>query len=182
MLERVCSCPVVVVDEVMASLADGQQVPVRSGRVRWLLQAGRVREAGALLGRAPMLDGQVVQGAQRGRDLGWPTANLDCSGLLVPMDGVYAGVGVTPDGRRYRAGVSIGTNPTFGEGGRTVEAHLLDFDGPVGMYDWPLQLELHAFVREQITCSDVDELCALISRDLRAVRATVSAGDYAFAP
>lgn len=171
-----------VVDECMATLGDGTHVPVRSSMVRWLLLAGRVREAGTLLGRAFVLDGPVCKGAQRGRLLGVPTANVATGDLLVPLDGVYAGVGVLPDGHRVPAAISIGTNPTFGDEHRSVEAHLLDFDGAIDDYGWTLELELHRWLRDQVACSDTDALLALIHRDIEAVRAACSLADYAFAP
>lgn len=171
-----------VVDECMATLGDGTHVPVRSSMVRWLLLAGRVREAGTLLGRAFVLDGAVCKGAQRGRLLGVPTANVATGDLLVPLDGVYAGVGVLPDGQRVPVAISIGTNPTFGDEHRSVEAHLLDFDGAIDDYGWTLELELHRWLRDQVACSDTDALLALIHRDIEAVRAACSLADYAFAP
>ena len=181
-LEGTHGWSVEVVDECMATLGDGVQVPVRSSMVRWLLLAGRVREAGTLLGRAFVLDGAVCKGAQRGRLLGVPTANVSTGDLLVPMDGVYAGVGVLPDGQRVPAAISIGTNPTFGDEHRSVEAHLLDFNGAIGDYGWTLELELHRWLRDQVACSDTDALLALIHRDIEAVRAACSLSDYAFAP
>lgn len=171
-----------VLDEQLATLRDGTQVPVRSGMVRWLLAAGRVADAASLLGRPHAIEGPVVRGAQRGRTIGVPTANLDTGDVLVPMDGVYAGIGHLPDGRRVPAAVSIGSNRTFGDGPRSVEAHLLDFDGAVGDYRWRLTIDLIQWIRDQVTCDGIHALKALIARDLELVRAAAAAHDYAVAP
>jgi riboflavin kinase/FMN adenylyltransferase len=171
-----------VLEEQCATLSDGTQVPIRSGTIRWLLEAGRVDQAANLLGRPYALHGPVVRGAQRGRTIGVPTANVDTGALLVPMDGVYAGIGHLPNGSTVPAAISIGSNLTFGEGPRSVEAHLLDFDGAIGDYDWTLSIDLISWVRDQVMCSGIDELKACIARDLDIVRAAVAAHDYAVAP
>ena len=171
-----------VVPSQVSTLADGVQVEVRSGSIRWLLAAGRVAEAASLLSRPYRLQGCVVSGARRGRTLGVPTANLNVDDAVVPMHGVYAAVGRTPDGLVYPAAVSIGTNATFGPGETTIEAHLLDFDGPLGDYGWVLELDLVRWIRDQVTCADVEALKTLIERDVACTRAAVALGDYAFAP
>jgi riboflavin kinase/FMN adenylyltransferase len=106
-------------------LADGR--PIKSSRVRALVAEGRPREAGRLLGRPYGVAGRPQAGAARGRQLGFPTANLDAAGLLLP-DGVYAGWAEVGAGL-YEAVMNVGTAPTFGGGARRVEAHLLDFAG-----------------------------------------------------
>lgn len=171
-----------VLAEQQAQLSDGTLVPIRSGMVRWLLAAGRVEEAASLLGRPFVIEGAVVQGAQRGRTIGVPTANVETGALLVPMNGVYAGIGCLPDGSRVPAAVSIGSNRTFGDGPRTVEAHLLGFEGAIGDYGWPLSIDLIGWIRDQVTCDGIDALKALIERDLDIVRAATAAHDYAVAP
>src|SRR5207248_5335879 len=126
---------------------DVRRVPlvenVSSSRVRELLHAGGTERAALSLGRPPEVEGIVVRGDGRGRELGFPTANLDLpKELLVPPDGVYAGWT-----RDRRAAVSIGTNPHFDGVERRVEAHLLDFDGD--LYDERLVVEPWSGIREQ---------------------------------
>ena len=108
---------------------------ISSSRIRALVIAGKVEEARALLSRPHRLDGVVVHGEKRGREIGYPTANLgDIEGQTLPADGVYAGwltVGIN----FWPAAISIGTNPTFeGERGRQVEAYALDQEG-LELYD-----------------------------------------------
>src|SRR5215469_4214279 len=80
-----------VIDSVKVALLDMLVVPVSSSVIRWLLANGRVRDAAICLGRAYVLEGAVVEGAKRGRELGIPTANLACLDQLIPDDGIYAG-------------------------------------------------------------------------------------------
>ena len=103
-----------VVPEVEIPLLDLRVTPVSSTVVRWLVAYGRVRDAGLCLGRPYALRGEVIKGYQRGRELGVPTANLQCDAQLVPPDGVYAGQ-CTVARQTYPAAVSIGTLPTFGD-------------------------------------------------------------------
>jgi riboflavin kinase/FMN adenylyltransferase len=147
---------------------DVRRVPlvenVSSSRIRELVHAGDVRRAAALLGRPPEVEGIVVRGDGRGRELGLPTANLDLpEGLLVPPDGVYAGW--TGD---RRAAVSIGTNPHFDGVERRVEAHLLDFDGD--LYGDRLVVELWEPIREQRRFDSLEELVAAIGDDVERTR------------
>jgi riboflavin kinase/FMN adenylyltransferase len=147
---------------------DVRRVPlvenVSSSRIRELVHAGEVGRAARLLGRPPEVEGIVVRGDGRGRELGFPTANLDVpEGLLVPPDGVYAGW--TGD---RRAAVSIGTNPHFDGVERRVEAHLLDFDGD--LYGDRLVVELWEPIREQRRFDSLDELVAAIGGDVERTR------------
>lgn len=147
---------------------------VSSTWVRELLSAGGVREAGVLLGRAPSVRGTVVEGARRGRTLGFPTANLapEAEGFI-PADGVYA-AWASVDGRRYAAAVSIGNNPTFeGVPARQVEAHLLAADfGPVDLelYGKRIELGFVERIRGMERFDTVEELVGRITEDVRAVR------------
>ena len=148
---------------------DVRRVPlvenVSSSRIRQLGHAGETAHAATLLGRPPEVEGIVVRGDGRGRELGFPTANLDVpEGLLVPPDGVYAGWTL---GRR--AAVSIGTNPHFDGVERRVEAHLLDFDGD--LYGDRLIVELWSPIREQRRFDSLEELIAAIDDDVERARA-----------
>ena len=150
---------------------DVRRVPlmenVSSSRVRKLVHAGEIDRAAALLGRPPEVEGTVVRGDGRGRELGFPTANLDVpEGLLVPPDGVYAGWACDK-----RAAVSIGTNPHFDGVERRVEAHLLDFDRD--LYGERLLVELWSPIREQRRFDSLEELVAAIGDDVQLTRAAV---------
>jgi riboflavin kinase/FMN adenylyltransferase len=151
---------------------DVRRVPivenVSSSHVRKLLHAGEIENAAQLLGRPPEVEGTVVRGDGRGRELGYPTANLDVPAeLLVPPDGVYAGAVL---GRR--AAISIGTNPHFHGVERRVEANLLDFDGD--LYGERLVVELWQRLREQRSFGSLDELVAAIGADVERARSAVA--------
>jgi riboflavin kinase/FMN adenylyltransferase len=123
-----------------------------------------MESAASLLGRPPEVEGIVVRGDGRGRELGFPTANLDVpEGLLVPPDGVYAGWT-----RDKRAAISIGTNPHFDGVERRVEAHLLDFDGD--LYGDRLVVELWSLLRGQRRFDSLEELVAAIDDDVERTR------------
>ena len=147
---------------------DVRRVPlvenVSSSHLRKLLSAGEIEDAARLLGRAPEVEGVVVQGDRRGKELGFPTANLGVQGdLLVPPDGVYAG-----SARGHPAAVSIGTNPHFGGTERRVEAHLLDFDGD--LYGDRLVVELWERLRDQASFESETDLVAAIADDVERTR------------
>jgi riboflavin kinase/FMN adenylyltransferase len=153
---------------------DVRRVPlaehISSSRVRELVHAGEIERAATLLGRPPEVEGIVVRGDGRGRELGFPTANLDVpAGLLVPPDGVYAGWA-----NDRRAAISIGTNPHFDGVERRVEAHLLDFDGD--LYGDRLVVEIWAAVREQRRFESLEALVAAIDDDVERTRSAVRPG------
>lgn len=155
-----------LVDPVQAVLLDLSIVTVSSSLVRWLIAHGRVRDAAICLGRPYLIQGSIVAGHQRGRQLGVPTANLRIVDQLLPADGVYAGratVGGTP----WPAAVSIGTLPTFDEVERQVEAHLIGYSGD--LYGQSLGVELIDWLREQRKYSSVDLLKQQIEFDLHEV-------------
>jgi riboflavin kinase/FMN adenylyltransferase len=158
-----------VVPPVEVALLDFTVVPVSSSLVRWLVGQGRVRDAGVCLGRAYVLEGKVIRGYGRGRKLGIPTANLDCSGQMVPGEGVYAGR-CAGDGVTYPAAVSVGRMETFGAGlAFQVEAYLVGFDGD--LYDRVIRVEVVDWIREQRKFSGVEALKARIARDVEEVLA-----------
>lgn len=171
----------IVVDQVERALADHTIVPVRSSLVRWLVAAGRVRDAALLLGRPYELQGPVVGGEGRGgRDLGVPTANLDHDDLLLPADGIYAGRARAPDGTVYAAAISVGTKPTFGRHPRLCEAHLIGYGGVPGHYGWTLTLEFHEWLRDQIRYTGPGPLIEQLQRDIE--RAAQTLGELAPTP
>jgi len=141
---------------------------VSSTALRRMVAAGDVRRARLLLGRPVTLRGRVVQGEQRGRTLGFPTANLhQPSRLLLPADGVYA-VQARLDGQVYPAVLNIGVRPTFGALRRTVEAHLLDFDG--SLYGRWLVLELVDRLRGEQRFTGPEALRQAIAADVKRAR------------
>ncbi|MFJ6114697.1 bifunctional riboflavin kinase/FAD synthetase [Agrococcus sediminis] len=152
--------------------ADGRRVS--STWIREALELGRVQEANGMLGRRHVLRGDVVRGFQRGRALGFPTANLGAPVEgFVPADGVYAALAHV-DAGTFPAAVSIGDNPTFdGVAAKTVEAYLLDVD--LDLYDRPISLELVDFVRPMHRFESLDQLIAQMSRDVDRTRELVAA-------
>ena len=154
-----------VVDDVSVTLEDRTLLDVRSTAIRWLLMQGRVVDAAIALGRPHQLTRTVVKGDQRGRDLGFPTANLSPGETLLPGDGVYAGVATLPDGTRKLAAISVGTKPTFGPNQRVCEAHLIDHEAPLDDYGWTIQLEFTRFLHQQFAYTGVEPLIERIQRD-----------------
>jgi riboflavin kinase/FMN adenylyltransferase len=138
---------------------------VSSTAIRRQLESGEVERAAQLLGRPAEVDGTVVPGAARGARLGFRTANLEVEpDLLVPRNGIYAGAALG-----HRAAVSIGVNPHYGGSERSIEPHILDFEGD--LYGRRLVVELWAFLRDEAAFASEDELAAQIARDVEATRA-----------
>ena len=128
---------------------------------------GDLAGAARVLGRPYQLEGEVVEGDRRGRDLGFPTANLALDpGQPLPPKGIYAGAALG-----HRAAISIGVNPHFGGDVLRVEAHLLDFDGD--LYGRRLTLELWERLRDERAFAGLDELVAAIAGDVAAARRAV---------
>jgi riboflavin kinase/FMN adenylyltransferase len=141
--------------------------------IRACVDAGDVTAAAAALGRPHRLEGGVGRGDRRGRELGFPTANLlTAAHAAVPADGVYAAWLVRGHGehpmRRLPAAVSIGTNPTFSGRERRVEAYVLDFDGD--LYGERLALDFVARLREMRAYTGVEPLVAQITEDVAQTR------------
>jgi riboflavin kinase/FMN adenylyltransferase len=139
---------------------------VSSTRIRRLVSEGRVDEAAALLGHQYCLLGTIAEGRQRGREIGFPTANLQTSNELIPPNGVYATT-LTVDGVVHAALTNIGVNPTFGDSTAvTVETHILRFDGD--LYGREVQLGFVQRLRDERRFDDVDGLKAQIEADRRS--------------
>lgn len=152
-------------------LGDGFMVQARSSTIRRLLALGRVEDAARVLGRPYQPVGTVVSGDRRGREIGFPTANLDLGSQILPADGVYAGAAILPDGRKVPAAVSIGVKPTFQPTPRLMEVHLLDWDGELDEYEWELRVSLLKRLRGQCPYDGVEPLIEQIRRDCDATRA-----------
>lgn len=159
------------VPSATAVLVDGFHVPISSSLIRRLLALGRVADAASLLGRPYAIEGPVERGDQRGRGIGYPTANVRWEGVLLPADGIYAGHALLPDGARRVAAISIGTKPTFDGTVRACEAYLPGWRGPLDHYGWTIRLEFHAHVRAQFRFDSVEALVAQIERDCARVEA-----------
>jgi riboflavin kinase/FMN adenylyltransferase len=143
---------------------------ISSSRIRRLVVEGKVEEARELLSRPHRLDGVVVHGEKRGREIGYPTANLGkIEGQTIPADGVYAGwltVGIN----FWPAAISIGTNPTFeGERGRQVEAYALDQEG-LELYDKNASIEFGWYLRPTLKFDGLDELLVQMKKDCEKAR------------
>jgi riboflavin kinase/FMN adenylyltransferase len=143
---------------------------ISSSRIRKLVIEGKVEEARELLSRPHRLDGVVVHGEKRGREIGYPTANLgDLDGQTIPADGIYAGwltVGIN----FWPAAISIGTNPTFeGVRGRQVEAYALDQEG-LELYDKNASIEFGWYLRPTLKFDGLDELLVQMKKDCDKAR------------
>lgn len=178
-----------VLPPVHVGLRDQTLVRVSSTWVRRMLRAGRVRDAALLLGRPHELEGVVVRGDRRGRQLGFPTANVRTM-LLAPGEGVYAAVATLPDGSRHAAAVNVGAPPTFGAVDRRIEAHVLCADGlaaggasgawaplpGLDEYGWSIRLSFVGWVRDQVRFSGPAAVAGQLGRDCERVRTI--AGDW----
>jgi riboflavin kinase/FMN adenylyltransferase len=149
---------------------DGQVVS--STRIRETIRAGNFDAASQMLGRTYAICGRIVTGDKLGRQLGFPTANLDAKHLTLPPNGVYA-ASTKIAGQFYRAALNIGVRPTVAsaQAQLRVEAHLLDFSGD--LYGAELELELDKKLRDERKFSSPAELREQIARDVAAVRARV---------
>jgi riboflavin kinase/FMN adenylyltransferase len=138
---------------------------VSSTRIRRLVAEARMDEAAGLLGHPYTLTGTVVEGRHRGRELGFPTANLMTANELIPPHGVYATT-MTIDGVVHAAITNIGLNPTFGDGTvATIETYVLDYEGD--LYGREVQLGFVQRLRDERRFDDVDGLKAQIEADRR---------------
>jgi riboflavin kinase/FMN adenylyltransferase len=152
---------------------------ISSARIRALVTAGRLGSAARLLGRPYSLVGDVVHGERRGRELGFPTANLAFADpVCLPPDGVYAaraswgGGALLSPGERAEAVVSLGTQPTFGGRVRILEAHLLDREED--LYGQRLRVELCRRLRPQRRFDSAEELVEEMARDVTRARAVLT--------
>ncbi len=143
---------------------------VSSTRIREAIRTGNLDAASQMLGRPYAICGQVFGGDKIGRQLGFPTANLDIAKLVLPPNGVYAGCAKVA-GKFYRVALNVGLRPTVAvaQPQLRVEAHLLDFSGD--LYGTELELEVGDQLRTEKKFSSVAELQAQIARDVAAVRA-----------
>ena len=141
---------------------------VSSSRIRELVSKGRVDEVKDMLGRYHFVSGRVVEGNRRGRELGFPTANIAARTEVLPSDGIYATL-FHIDTRVLLSVSSIGRNPTFGPGPRTVESFIIDFDEAI--YGKTVRLSFIKRIRDEVRFSSIPELIAQIRSDVQSAEA-----------
>ncbi|MEU5615161.1 bifunctional riboflavin kinase/FAD synthetase [Streptomyces sparsogenes] len=162
-----------VVDLYQRGAAGGGE-PFSSTLVRRLVAEGDVTGATEVLGRPHRVEGVVVRGAQRGRELGFPTANLETlPHTAIPADGVYAGW-LTAEGEAMPAAISVGTNPQFDGTERTVEAYAIDRVG-LDLYGLHVEVDFLAYLRGQETFSSIEALLERMADDVKRARELVEA-------
>lgn len=145
--------------------------PISSTKIRRALAGGDIAAVNTMLGRAFEVRGPVVQGDQRGRTIGFPTANIAFKpGHAWPTTGVYAGWVTVGSGARVAAAINIGMRPTFHEHAEQplLEAHLIDFDGD--LYGQDLRVEFIHFLRSERRFSGIDEIVEQLETDVEAAR------------
>ncbi|MFG3056853.1 bifunctional riboflavin kinase/FAD synthetase [Kitasatospora sp. NPDC048239] len=163
-----------VVDLQVSGEAGGGE-PFSSTLTRRLVAAGDVAGAGEVLGRPHRVEGVVVRGAQRGRELGYPTANVETvPHSAVPADGVYAGW-LTADGERMPAAISVGTNPTFDGTARTVEAYAIDRVG-LDLYGLHVAVDFLVYLRGMEKFDSIEALLDRMADDVKQSRELTDAG------
>ncbi len=170
-LNRLCAGSNMRLEVVDPLAIDGQVVS--SSRARQCLAAGDMEHAARLLGRSHRVRGRVVTGAGRGRALGFPTANLSDCAVFLPANGVYA-ARATANAETWPAAVHVGPNATFGESARTIEAHLIGFQGD--LVGRTIDLDFVERLRETVPFASVAELVRQIERDVEQTRAIVAVG------
>ena len=148
---------------------DGQIVS--STRIRENIRTGDLDAVSQMIGRPYAISGRVVEGARLGRQLGFPTANLDLAGLALPPNGVYSGL-VNLNGQPYRTALNVGFRPTVDSGAQRihVEAHILNFSGNI--YGQELEIEIGDKLRDEKKFASPTELREQIARDIAAITST----------
>jgi len=150
---------------------DGVDEPVSSTAIRRALAGGQVELATQLLGHHFELRGKVVHGDERGKQIGFPTANVEVSrAICVPADGVYAGFFTRHNGQRYVCAINLGRRPTFHEYAEhsMLEAHLLDFDGD--LYGESVRISFSHFLRGERKFESIDALKMQLKHDIEQTR------------
>jgi riboflavin kinase/FMN adenylyltransferase len=141
---------------------------IGSTRIREALKEGKMGLAAHLLGHPYVIGGTVVRGKGRGKALGFPTANIDYDGYLLPKSGVHW-ADVIVDGKTHHALVNVGNNPTFLDEGVSLEAYILDYSA--NLYGKPLAIHFRRYQRPEIAYSNIDDLIVQMKEDERLARA-----------
>lgn len=153
----------------VVGMVDIEGVVVSSTVIRQLVAEGAVKQAARLLGRPVTMSGKISKGDQRGRKLGFPTANFAIgAALLIPADGVYAVYVYDETGAKFNGVANIGNNPTFACQTHRVEVHILDFDRVV--YDQQLKIQFIDRIRGEIAFTSVEQLIAQMKIDIEFSR------------
>ncbi|WP_327294941.1 MULTISPECIES: bifunctional riboflavin kinase/FAD synthetase [unclassified Streptomyces] len=162
-----------IIDLSVSGEAGGGE-PFSSTLTRRLVAEGDMTGAAEILGRPHRVEGVVVRGAQRGRELGFPTANVETlPHTAVPVDGVYAGW-LTADGERMPAAISVGSNPQFDGSERTVEAYAIDRVG-LDLYGMHVAVDFLAYVRGMEKFDSIDALLVAMADDVKRCRTLIEA-------
>lgn len=168
LLQQLCARAGLSFEVVEPDICDGRMIS--SSEVRNAIQSGNLTLATEMLGRLYQVKGTVVHGDERGRLLGFPTANLSEVSTLLPGEGVYCGFGIVGEDR-YPAAIHIGTNPTFEKSEKKVEVYLIGFSEEI--YDQNLKVEFLEKLRETETFSDVETLKAQLAIDVETAKKQV---------
>jgi riboflavin kinase/FMN adenylyltransferase len=163
--------------DVVDIIEGNDRQEISSSQVRRELVLGRVEQATKILGRPHRMKGRVVVGDQRGRSIGFPTANLVDIPVMLPREGVYA-CRAWLRGRSWPAAVNIGGNPTFDIAQQKVEAHLLDFEGD--LYGQQIELDLLALVRDVQKFASLEDLKNQLANDIATTRRIERAYQHPF--
>jgi riboflavin kinase / FMN adenylyltransferase len=142
-------------------------IRISSSRIRGLVEAGCVDEVRPMLGRYHFVSGRVVTGQGRGRKLGFPTANISSQTEVVPLNGIYATL-IEVKSRQWLSVSSVGVNPTFGDGPRTVESFIFDFKSEI--YGEAVKLSFVKRIRDEKKFSTVEDLIAQMHGDVERAR------------
>lgn len=156
--------------DTVSPVEDGDEV-ISSSRIREALQAGKPREAAALLTRPFAIEGVVEPGAKLGRELGYPTANLQLGNYLRPRYGIYAVRGHLPGGRILDGAANLGIRPSFDPPVELLEPYFFDFTGD--LYGQTIEVELIEFLRDEAKFDTLDALKAQIAADCEAAKAAL---------
>lgn len=156
---------------------DIDERPVSSSAIRMALAEGQIADATAMLGGPWFVTGEVIHGEKRGRDLGYPTANIRLPASCGLKHGIYA-VRVGLDGRRIDGVASFGRRPTFDNGAPLLEVFLFDFTGD--LYGRPLDVAFIDFIRDELKFNDIGALVTQMDNDSARARAALAAAPDAF--
>lgn len=159
----------------VADLISSGEKPISSTAIRQALHDGRPRAAAAMLGHWHRIDGEVIHGEKRGRELGYPTANMSIEGLHLPKLGVYAvlvDVLTGPNQGSYHGAASLGVRPMFGENKPNLETFLFDFKGD--LYGHHLSVALVDYLRPELKFNGLPELIAQMEQDCQTARKILS--------
>jgi riboflavin kinase/FMN adenylyltransferase len=162
LLARWCADRKIILDNPDPVLHAGCRIS--SSRIREAIQKGNLEEASSMLGRPFTLLGRVITGDGRGKEIGFPTANLKTEDECLPPDGVFAGRALLPEKKTYMAAINLGTRPTFNGQDRRIEAHLIGYSGDLTGDE--IDLEFHRFIRPEKKFHDAQSLSAQIKSDL----------------